>query len=210
MIAAALAGATACYEVGDDLEPEATAGTCLDGEDNDLDGEVDCGDDGCSLFRFCVPDGSAADAGSADCVPCETLLPVGCTIEGRTCDSCGEVVCPGDDFVQCTPDIPCSDGQYCATGTATCQVLAVGRCEPRPDPTTCGAAGPSVCGCDQVLYPNACAAHAAGVEVWYEGESCDCRAPGQECLDDLMCCETAGEWRCTDFAMGTRCPEAGQ
>jgi hypothetical protein len=30
------------------------SGDCTDGKDNDLDGQVDCKDDGCSMFTSCI------------------------------------------------------------------------------------------------------------------------------------------------------------
>jgi hypothetical protein len=35
-------------------DPEGTkSGDCTDGKDNDYDGQIDCNDDGCSMFTSC-------------------------------------------------------------------------------------------------------------------------------------------------------------
>ncbi|MDI1449616.1 hypothetical protein [Polyangium sp. 6x1] len=65
---------------------------------------------------------------------------------------------------QCGPNAPCSDGSYCAySGFGTCgtegeksECKAVPTCTPDANP---------VCGCDGNVYPDRCAAFAAGVDV---------------------------------------------
>ena len=49
-IAALIISLCACSKIQEGQDPA----TCEDGEDNDLDGRVDCEDDGCSVSDYCV------------------------------------------------------------------------------------------------------------------------------------------------------------
>ncbi|QED26830.1 hypothetical protein FRD01_06155 [Microvenator marinus] len=64
----------------------------------------------------------------------------------------------------------CGLTEWCDYGgpTGTCgQADQPGTCEPRPD--ACLAVFDPVCGCDNQTHSNACAAHAAGVDVLHDG-----------------------------------------
>lgn len=72
----------------------------------------------------------------------------------------------------------CPDGTYCHERFDLCTDCTTnpngcgedpdrpwGLCAPQPDPDTCPADGNAVCGCDGVVYANACAAAAAGMSL---------------------------------------------
>jgi len=69
----------------------------------------------------------------------------------------------------------CEPGQYCDYPAGSCGAAdREGNCRPRPE--FCTQEFDPVCGCDDVSYPNACAAAAAGVSLRSEGP---CAQPGQ-------------------------------
>jgi hypothetical protein len=78
-------GALAQEEASRETEEENTAPKCVDGEDNDLDGKVDCADDECRLFTFCVQT-SAVTAAPA---PVEASTGRGLVIAGAVVGGIG-------------------------------------------------------------------------------------------------------------------------
>ncbi len=66
---------------------------------------------------------------------------------------------------QCAALLPCATGSYCAVKQLTCgEAGTTGTCQPVP--AGCGKAPElAACGCNGALYPSACAARAAGVDV---------------------------------------------
>lgn len=61
--------------------------------------------------------------------------------------------------------LPCAEGLFCdfPAGAQCGRADAPGACAPKPE--TCETRVRRVCGCDGTTYPNACAAHLAGVSV---------------------------------------------
>lgn len=90
--------------------------------------------------------GAATDAGaSQDAAPDQHVTT-------DASQACGQAVCGPQDYCatsSCDPNGP----------QAACQAR----------PTTCPGTGSPVCGCDQVTYPNACEAAAAGVSIALQG-----------------------------------------
>lgn len=66
--------------------------------------------------------------------------------------------------------LACGAGQYCAyPQTGFCGVAdQTGVCMPRPQ--ACTMDYNPVCGCNDVIYPNECAAASAGTSIAYPGE----------------------------------------
>lgn len=98
----------------------------------------------------------------------------------------------------CRSSLDCADGFYCRRSERLC--YGEGTCAPRP--TECPDAFDPRCGCDFVLYDNACEAARAGVNVLRElacpvtgstGEWCDREPSGSDpagcarCFDDSDC-----------------------
>jgi hypothetical protein len=70
----------------------------------------------------------------------------------------GECPCGGPD------NIACADGRYCQLATAACLgPSASGSC--KLPPTDCTQVKSPVCGCDGVVYDNACEAAKAQVSI---------------------------------------------
>jgi hypothetical protein len=109
-------------------------------------------------------------------VPACGLAPSGCYFEGSGPCSCGTMVC--------LCGAACGETEYCDAPTGC---GAGGACAARP--SVCTEDFMPVCGCDGATYPNACAAHAAGMAVASDGEcavASDCRTgtcpTGTRCL----------------------------
>jgi hypothetical protein len=62
----------------------------------------------------------------------------------------------------CRSNAACSPAQYCAFAPGSCGA-GLGTC--RDKPRACSEAYAPVCGCDGEVYPNACSAHAARVDL---------------------------------------------
>ncbi|MDI1436079.1 hypothetical protein [Polyangium sorediatum] len=101
---------------------------------------------------------------------------------------------PGDPGgQQCGPEAPCADGSYCAYDS-------FGACGSEGEKSECKVVPPCtpdakpVCGCDGTVYPDACAARAAGVDL---GTTGTCAAPaGHFACGPFFC--AVGQEACTN------------
>jgi hypothetical protein len=74
------------------------------------------------------------------------------------------VGCKGGAPRSCRDNAQCAADQYCAFSPGLCgKGKRPGVCRPRP--RTCDGPYQPVCGCDQRVYANACAASSAGVDL---------------------------------------------
>lgn len=90
----------------------------------------------------------------------------------------GETCMPGLG-ASCSPTNPCKAGYFCEHPFEQCEEGApVGMCQPIPD--GCDDNYDPVCGCDGMVYGNACEASAAGQSVAGDGR---CAAP----IDTFEC-----------------------
>jgi hypothetical protein len=83
--------------------------------------------------------------------------------------------------VECADNDECMAEEFCARREGVCDDQ-LGLCIDRPE--VCPDFFDPVCGCDDVSYPNACAAAMAGAAVASEGE---CVVPPVECTDNAEC-----------------------
>jgi len=63
--------------------------------------------------------------------------------------------------------VTCRDWEFCDYPSGCGFADGTGVCRPRP--MGCAGVVEPVCGCDGATYSNACVAHAAGVDAYYEG-----------------------------------------
>jgi len=94
--------------------PENTKARCQDKKDNDGDGFVDCKDQDCQLFVFCVPDIGIPDKMQPDKQPLDLPKPdlpvknpcggyvVLSPVLGTPCGTCGVLVCNGLNATKCS------------------------------------------------------------------------------------------------------------
>lgn len=100
----------------------------------------------------CLPDATLADA---QCIDGTWLCPPGGSLYGT-----GSCKAPG----VCAATLPCAVGQYCESPNFSCgKGTLAGHCV--PEPASCAAGGPAVCGCDGTTHPNACDARKQGVDL---------------------------------------------
>ena len=137
-------------------------------------------------------------------------------------------------ITDCQYSSDCADGHFCARPRGQC--LGRGVCTPLPLATGCPDIFMPVCGCDWVVYANACEASVAGVSVMqsdacpvesFEGEWCmlaPVAAPIEgcrRCFDDSDCsilfpfcvssvCRPGGEGICMGDPGGGSCHDQRQ
>ena len=127
-----------------------------------------CSDNGeCQDGQFCALDDSCLNPGAClptpeTCDPTDTQVVCGCL--GNTYDNACKAFQNSERVsalgtCECTSNEMCSPQQYC--DAITCD--GPGGCLERP--TTCPPEGPSVTGCDGVVYDNECSAALQGVRV---------------------------------------------
>lgn len=142
-----------------------------------------CGRDGADYENACLADclgGGVAQQG--ECPPpceCPDVLEPVCGADGLTYDNACRAACaevevarPGDcaDAPGCAGEEGgvCGDEDWCDHADNGCGFNRVsGVCTPRPE--ACPDDEAPICGCDDVTYPNACAASAAGIDIQYPG-----------------------------------------
>lgn len=86
-----------------------------------------------------------------------------CDPEGGVGGGCPDIGCLSD--ADCAPDEFCVIG-----GPKPCLVTDWSHCEAKA--LSCESLDEPVCGCDGTIYPNACEAHAAGINEDWKKESC--------------------------------------
>ncbi|MEM9727015.1 MAG: Kazal-type serine protease inhibitor domain-containing protein [Myxococcota bacterium] len=167
-------------------------------------GECTCGtNDDCGSDEFC---NAVTCDGPGDC----TLRPSDCPNEGPSITGCDGVIyansCEAEAAgtrAPCSSNSNCGNLDYC--DGATCD--GAGSCFVRP--TDCPTEGVVVCGCDSIVYQNACFAAQAGVRVVSEGP-CLCDT-NDDCSNADFCdadtCDATGE--CTPRPNVAECPTTG-
>jgi hypothetical protein len=164
-----------------------------------------CDDPASAVVPLCVGTQWACAAGlisTTTCTDCNAV-PHGCCKGDGTFDqaSCinGAWTCPpgGDLFgtatceppAVCAATLPCALTQYCQVPDASCgQGTVLGSCQALP--VSCPSGGPPACGCDAQVYPSACAAAAAGIDVAVNGS---CVIPVGTFVCGPLFCRTADE-----------------
>ena len=168
---------------GSVLDGSVLDGSVLDGAAASMDAEV-TGDAGMPVdAQLAIPDAGCE-------LPSCGIAPSGCYFEGSGPCSCGTMVC--------LCGAACGESEYC---DAPPGCGAGGACAARP--SVCTDDFMPVCGCDGATYPNACAAHAAGMAVASEGDcavSSDCRTG--TCPTGTRCLGCEGGFVCLPDALG--------
>lgn len=137
-----------------------TAQPCVCESNGDCRGEQYCAlENSCFNPGLCLPRPQMCD-------PADTQTVCGClgNTHPNACESfraAERVSALGG--CDCTDDQSCAAGQYCDANTCD----GPGGCVEQP--TACPPDGPSVTGCDGVVYENACEAARLGVRVRPEG-----------------------------------------
>ncbi|MGE0787053.1 MAG: hypothetical protein AB7S26_15370 [Sandaracinaceae bacterium] len=129
-------------------------------------GSTACDDDGDCCGRMRCQDGE-----------CE------CITEDGLCDR--DIECCGDGYICAAGS--CVDGQGCARETENCDPTMLGACCGRLNCRRQEAMGPTVCCAGQT---NRCRADSdcCGDMTCGEDETCQCRMPGESCVNLTDCC----------------------
>ncbi len=152
----------------------------------------------------CVPSCDSNDFSVPACLDGAWTCPPG-TVSTKKCTTCPDIphgcchgdlnivtascvngawTCPPGDILfgepgcsppeVCTATLPCPFGSYCDSPDDSCGKGPLhGSCKAKP--AGCSASPPKVCGCNDQVFANACAAAAAGIDV--DGNS-GCATPG--------------------------------
>ena len=146
--------------------------SCIDGIDNDMNGQTDCADTSCAGNPACSPsDAGSGDGGGPGCDP-------------SSCPGC----CDGDR---------CQSGESlaaCGTGGVACEACALGAtCEP----TGCEG-GPVACGpanCDGCCVGDTCAPGDSSAACGTGGAACAACEGFEMCMADGCGVDPGGEWQ---------------
>ncbi|HJL17537.1 MAG TPA: Kazal-type serine protease inhibitor domain-containing protein [Sandaracinaceae bacterium LLY-WYZ-13_1] len=206
-------------DAGGGLDAAADAGPAIDAGPLDDGGtlpafcggptELECDEDAwCDFGGGCGGDGAAGI-----CQPrpeaCDDLFFPVCGCDGETYENPCAANAAGvavdydgrcDRGALCgVAGIECEDDEWCdaPAGSRCATAVAGGVCRSRP--VVCPTIWAPVCGCDGETYPNACDAHAQGIDVAYDGECAAGRvcggvggfacAPGEYCdFPDAAAC----------------------
>lgn len=131
----------------------------------------------------CVRPPGFACKGSAECGPlqvCDGCFPDPCCPE---CSACYPICMQG-----CFDNADCAPDEFCYSDACMLDIDRPGVCRRRP--TDCVDDYTPVCACDGRTHPNACHAHAQGLNVAFPGEcspSDDCTGVPCEVAND--CCD---------------------
>jgi len=110
---------------------------------------------GCGSVQTAQPD-DAVDAGAADAAPVDAADFDANVVDGGPAPSCGA-----------RGSSPCAAGQFCFRADNCGEADQSGICI--TPPTGCSKDYAPVCGCDGLIYGNACMAQAAEVSVRHRG-----------------------------------------
>jgi hypothetical protein len=172
-----------------------------------------CGSKDPPVAPICVNGNWACPPGTVSTDECTSCQPVphGCCLGNGMIGtaSClnGAWTCPpgGQLFgagtcqppAACAASLPCPLNQFCQVPDGTCGVDSTsGTCKPLP--TNCPPGGPPACACGGQVFPNSCAAAAAGLDVSAGG----CPAPAGTFACGSLFCNIADEI-CTKTAVAT-------
>lgn len=105
--------------------------------------------------------------------------------------------------IECQTDEACPDGTFCLLPDGCGAANGQGTCTPPAVPELCPdwSHCPEICGCDGQTYCDRCEAHAAGVNVDYDGRCCDELAAAYRAAVNTakQCCANCDEETCSVF-----------